>query len=297
MKKQTNPKKDDRFQRVNSLILNNDRFLVAVGGNNYDSVAAGTGLAALLESLDKEVDLYAPKPVDSQKYSQLSGGQKFVQELKAGDKKLEIVLNCPLENVERVTSNEEGEKLSLTVNFKPGSGEVSPADVEIKRPDPVYPAGFILGASLPNEGSLTRQGQWVWISRQGGPKNWASVNIVEPNASLSESIIGLVSRGDFQIPTNAANNFYLGIKKRTNNFEDADSIALETAAYCLRIVEKQEKELAAQKPTGPMPPSEEVVPKEVEAKESTSPEGKEGKSATSEWKKPPIFTGATTPKK
>jgi hypothetical protein len=296
MKNQTNPKKDDRFQQVNSIILNNDKFLVAIDGNKYDSLAAGTGLFNLLKSLGKEVDLYSLENINADNYPKLKGIENFVQDLGGTNKQLEVVFNCPLENIERVTSNEEGEKLSLTINFKPGAGEISPADVEIKKPDPVYQAGFILGAELPNEQSLTSQGQWIWISRQGGKKNWADVNVVEEKATLSESVIGLVSRGDFQIPVMAANNFYLGIKKGTNNFENADSIALETAAYCLRIKEKQERKISPEKPAVSLPTSEEITGEEVEAKESTSPEGKEG-AGVSEWKKPPVFTGATTPKK
>lgn len=270
--------KDNRFEEVNKIILNNEKFFVAISGDDYDSVAAGTGLATLLESLGKKVDLYSLKPVKPENYHQLSGVEKFSENLKQGDQKLEIIFNCPMENIERVTSSEEGEKLSLTVSFKEKAAEISPADVEIKRPDPVYPAGFILGADLPNEQRLTSQGQWVWISRQKKEKSWASVTITEPKATLSESIVGLVSRGDFQIPVKSASNFYLGIKRGTNNFDQTDSIALETAAFCLRIKEKQQ---------APKPTVEEPVG-DVEAKEG---------KGISEWKKPPIFTGATTPKK
>lgn len=296
MKKQMNPKKDDRFQRVNSIILNNDKFLIAIPGSSYDSVSAGTGLFNLLQSLGKEVDLYSLKDVNSENYPNLKNADKFVRDLGGANKQLEIVFNCPMENIERVAPKENGEKLSLTVDFKSDVDEISPADVEIKRPDPVYQAGFILDANLPNEKSLTSQGKWVWISRQAGKKDWASVNVVEEKATLSESVIGLVSRGDFQIPVAAANNFYQGIKRGTNNFEKADSIALETAAYCLRIKEKEERKISAEKPPVSLPASEKATGEEVEAKESTSPEGKEG-PGVSEWKKPPVFTGATTPKK
>ncbi len=303
MNNQTKPKSDDRFQRTNSIVLNNDKFLIAVGGQDFDSVAAGAGLALLLESIGKEVDLYSPNEISGGNYQSLNGLKKFVNKLEGGDKRLEIVFNCPFDAIERVSSNEEGERLSLSVNFKEDAQEISPADVEIKRPDPAYPAGFILDANLSNEISLTSQGQWVWLSRGGGKKSWADVNVVESKATLSESLIALVSRGDFQIPVKAAENFYLGIKQGTNNFESADSIALETAAYCLRIKEKQQGKPAgsqpkAQKPVASQPASQEDAPsvEEVESKEAASPEGKEGKSM-SEWKKPPIFTGATTPKK
>ncbi len=281
MNNQIKSPKDNRFEEVNKVILNNKKFFVGISGDDYDSVAAGTGLANLLESLGKEVDLYSLNSVSADNYSQLSGVEKFSKNLKRGDQKLEIIFNCPLDNIEKVTSNEEGEKLSLIVKFKQTAKEVSPADVEIKRPDPTYPAGFILGANLPNEQRLTSQGQWVWISRQKIEKNWAQINIIEPKATLSESIVGLISRGDFQIPINSAANFYMGIKQGTNNFDQADSIALETAAYCLRIKEKEQKE---------------PVSKPVSDQPIGDVEAKEGKGI-SEWKKPPVFTGATTPKK
>ncbi len=288
MKKQTEGQKDDRFQQTNSIILNNDKFLVAVAADSYDSIAAGSGLAILLESLGKEVDFYSPQTINASDYSELNGLEKFKNQLKSGDKKLEIIFKCPIDDIERVARVDEGNNLKLNVIFRPDAQAVSPADVEIKKPEPAYPAGFIVGVNLPNEQGLTGQGQWVWVSNNNNQKDWAKVSVVENKASLSESLIALVSRGDFQIPAKAANNFYQGIKKGTNGFETADSIALETAAYCLRIKEKQSSQRPVSKPV--------AEESEIEAKESASPEGKEGKTV-SEWQKPPIFTGATTPKK
>ncbi len=299
MKNQIENQKDDRFEQTNKIILNNDKFLVAIDGSSYDSVAAGSGLGILLNSLGKEVVLYSSNPVNPSDFTGLEKTQNFVQQLTSNGNKMEIVFNCPLDNIERVDSGREGDKLSLVVNFKSGVGEISPADVEIKRPDPVFPAGFIIGAEMEKEDYLTSQGEWVWLSRQKAHKNWAKVNVVEEKATLSESLIALVSRGDFQIPVEAANNFYYGIKEGTNNFESADSIALETAAYCLRIKEKKEKKPEISEPSA-KDSEEKSASREVEAKESTSPESKEGKKEgkkVSEWKKPPIFTGATTPKK
>jgi len=288
MKKQTESQKDDRFQQTNNIILNNDKFLVAVAADSYDSIAAGTGLASLLESLGKDVDLYSLQTINPNDYPELTGLDKFKNQLKSGDKKLEIIFKCPIDDIERVGQVDEGDNLKLTVNFRPDSQAVSPADVEIKRPEPAYPAGFIIGVDLPNEQGLTGQGQWIWVSNKNNQKNWASVSVVENKATLSESLIALVSRGDFQVPAKSANNFYLGIKKGTKGFENADSIALETAAYCLRIKEKQSGQKPVTKPV--------IEESEIEAKESASPEGTEGKTV-SEWQKPPIFTGATTPKK
>ncbi len=289
MKKPMNPKKDDRFQRTNSIILNNDKFLVAVSGKDYDSVAAGAGLGLVLTSLGKEVQLYTDTSFNKEDYQELSGIEKFSRNLQGGEKKLEIVFNCPVDDIEKVTSNPEGERLSLIVNFKESAKEISPADVEIKKTDPVFPAGFILDVNFSNENLLTQKGDWIWVSRENGKKEWAEINVVEKKATMSESVTALISRGDFQIPVAAAQNFYLGIKRGTNNFESADSIALETAAYCLRLIEKQQTQTEVRR-------TENQSEKEIEAKESAGPESKEG-TKVSEWKKPPIFTGATTPKK
>ena len=93
----------------------------------------------------------------------------------------------------------------------------------------------------------------------------------------------MISHAGFKLTPEAASNLFLGIKKGTDNFERADSIALETAAYCLRIKEETEKKAVK--------PEEKAVPQTpLEAVEK-----KEG-GAPSAWQKPPIFTGATTPK-
>ncbi len=287
MENQT-PKQDSRFQQTNSIILNNERFLVVANGQVYDSVAAATGLARLLVSLKKEVTLYSPYPLSKGNLSQLAGIENFVEEISGKSNQLKITFDCPLEDIEKVDSSEENDRLSLRVEFREGRQAIAPSQVEIEKGMPEYDAGFILGVDW--EQDMVNKGDWVWISRTGNKKNWAQVNVVESKGSLSESLTSLISRGDFKIPGQAADNFYLGIKNATNGFEQADSIALETAAYCLRIKESEEKKQAKQAV------EEQIIDKKVTETPLSAVESKEGKSP-SEIGKPPVFTGATTPKK
>lgn len=276
-------KEDDRIQRVNSLILNSDEFLVVVDGGSFDSLAAGSALVVLLKSLDKKVTFYSPNPAEPANLSLLKGAEGLVSQLEDQSNKLLISFDCPLENIEKVSSGDEGEKLNLTVEFRNGSKAIDPSKVEVRAGGKTYPAGFIIGCNLDNENQLTGKGRWAWISQTGAVKPWAEVNLIERKATLSESVTSLVSGGSFEIPLEAALNLYWGIKKGTNDFETADSIALQTAAYCLQVKEAAEKKGA--QPEG--------------VASQTSPEGieaKEGGAAPSEWQRPPIFTGKTTPK-
>ncbi len=263
-------KQDSRFEQTSKIILNNDRFLIVADGQVYDSAAAATGLAALLVSLNKEVTLYTPQSLSSEA-SNLAGTENFVENIFGKSNQLRIIFDCPLEDIERVDSSEENDRLSLKVEFRNSEKVVNPSQVEIEKGLPEYDAGFVLGVDWEEE--IVNSGDWIWISRTGNNRDWAKVNVVESKGSLSESLISLISRGNFQIPGQAAHNFYLGIKKATDRFEQADSIALETAAYCLRIKEKSERQRQQ---------------KQVETKR---PEEK-----SSEIGKPPVFTGATTPK-
>jgi len=270
-------KRDDRFQKINNLILSNEEFLVVANGDDFDSVAAATGLSLLLESLGKKVILYSPNSIKMASFSPLKGIDQFIPKLESNTNKLSISLNCPLDQIERVASNDEGEKLNLVVEFKEGVKAIDPSQVKVSRSGPTYQAGFIFDSQLENESEIVKRGQWVWISKNGLQKPWAYVGLVEKKATLCESIISAISRGGFEIPQSTAENFYLGIKKGTNNFEEADSIALETAAYCLRVKETIKKQ-------NNQPRKEEQPPIEtIEKKEGT-------------LQKPPIFTGATTPK-
>ena len=270
-------KQDDRFQKINNLILSNEEFLVVANTDDFDSVAAATGLSLLLQSLGKKVTLYSPKPVKTEGLSFLKGVDQFSSELKANGNKLSITFGCPLDQIERVASNDEGEKLNLVVEFKEGVQAVDPSQVKVSSSGPTYQAGFIFDSQLENESEIVKQGQWVWISKSGLQKPWAYVSLIEKKATLSESVISVISRGGFEIPEATAENFYWGIKRGTNNFESADSIALETAAYCLRVKEAIERRKA-------QPGKQEQPPIETVEKKEESLE------------KPPIFTGATTPK-
>lgn len=297
MKNQT-PKQDSRFQQTSSVILNNDRFLVVANGQVYDSVAAATGLASLLASLGKEVTLYSPSPLSKSNLSQLAGIENFAEDIFGKSNQLKITFDCPLEDIEKVDSSEENDRLSLRVEFRKERKVIAPSQVEIEKGMPEYDAGFVLGADW--EQDIVNRGDWVWISRTGTEKDWAQVNVVESKGSISESLTSLVSRGNFKIPGQAAYNFYLGIKNVTNGFERADSIALETAAYCLRIKERREKQQAqVEQPVeqqAEQPVEEQMADKKATETPLSAVESKEGKSP-SEMGKPPVFTGETTPKK
>jgi hypothetical protein len=294
MKNQTK-KQDSRFQQTSSIILNNDRFLIVANGQVLDSVAAATGLATLLTSMGKEVTLYSPQPLQQGNLSALTGTENFVENISGKSNQLKITLNCPLEDIEKVDSSEDNDRLSLKVEFRNQDKVIDASQVQVEQGVPQFDAGFVLGANWEEE--IVNTGNWVYISRTGAKKDWAQVNVVESKGSISESLTSLVSRGNFQIPGSAAYNFYLGIKGATNNFDQADSIALETAAYCLRIKEKAEKQGQVQQPVEQS--AEQAIDQPVEPKTEETPlsavEAKEGQ-APSEMGKPPVFTGKTTPK-
>ncbi len=280
---QNQTQESNRFQKINSLILNNEDFLVVTDGSSFDSVASATSLTLLLKSLGKRVTLYSPKPVNAANLSPLKGLDNFVNRLENSNNKLLITFNCPLADIERVSSSDENEKLSLSVEFKKNSQVVDVSQVKVKPAGPSYSAGFFIGIDLDNETELASKGRWVWVAQAGAQKPWAEVNVIEKKATLSESITSFISRSGFEIPIEVADNLYWGIKKGTNNFEIADSIALETAAYCLRVKEEVEKKFQSGGGKIPQAPLEAI-------------EAKESGIASSEWQKPPIFTSPTTSK-
>ncbi|MBU2592286.1 MAG: hypothetical protein ABH867_01005 [Patescibacteria group bacterium] len=282
MEEQT--QKDDRYQKLSSIILNNDRFLVAADGSSFDAIAAASGLALMLRSLEKEVILYSPQAVRGESFGSLVGLEGFRQEIGGNSNKLLMTFDCPLDAIEKVSSNDEGEKLNLVVEFKEDVAAIDPSKVKISQAGPVFGAGFVINCRLPNEDQLVRKGQWVWLTQNGPNKPWAEVSLVEKKATFSESMASVLSRTNLGIPPEAAFNFYLGLKKGTADFSEADSIALETAAYCLRIKEDMEKGGVKQQKevVGDQPPIDQIETKETKTLD--------------DWQKPPIFTGATTPK-
>lgn len=280
------PQKDDRFQKINSLILANEEFLVVADAESFDSVAAATGLTLFLKSLGKKVTLYSPKNLKIENGNSLLGTNEFINKLPNDSNKLFLTFNCPIDQIEKVSSNDEEGKLTLSVELKKGSPTIDTSAIEMKQGKSVFSAGFFIGIALDNEEELTKGGSWVCFSREGTQRMWAKVNVIEKQATLSESISSFISNSNFRITTDAASNFYQGIRVGTNNFEEVDSIAMETAAFCLRIKEEGSKIEKVGGQTGekdiPQTPLEMAEKKE---------------DATSDaWQKPQIFTGKTTPR-
>ncbi|MFH1561233.1 MAG: hypothetical protein ABID04_01475 [Patescibacteria group bacterium] len=301
--------KNNRYLLAKDIILANTDFLIIANGQDFDSLAAATGFLITLESIGKSGMVYAPGFVNSGKFSGLNGLGKISDQLNTEENRLTIGFDYPLEHIEKVASDDAGDKLSLIVELKDGAPNISPQQVSIRPPAKSFRAGFVFDQLLPDQ-SLFSQGDWVWFSRNPQPQAWAKVSIAEPKASLSESIVGVSSQGGIMIPTLAAENFYAGIRYATSDFSQADSVALETAAYCLKIKERSnpanmvQPAMPDQMMGGQMPASfqapldqgftqpvstSDVGPIEtVEAKESGVVDGN--------LNRPSIFTGKTTPK-
>ena len=92
-------KKDDRFQKVGNIILNNESFLLVANPESFDSLAAASAVAQLLKSLKKSYTLFAPGQVDTNKFDSLIGLGEFVSDLGFEDNKLVIDLDYPLEKI------------------------------------------------------------------------------------------------------------------------------------------------------------------------------------------------------
>ncbi len=294
-----NQDQKQRFQRLSQIVLNQEQFLVVVNGQDYDSVAAGTALTLLLESLQKKVILYSPNSVKSKEVEALQGWDRIKTQLIENSNKLLIALDCPVDQIEKVSSQDDQGKLTLVVEFQSPDQVIDAQKIKIQAANPEFQAGFIIDASF-EEGQNLVQGPLVWVSRSGTKPNWAEVSFSDQKASLSELTTTMMAHAGFQWPGSAAKNLYQGIKKTTNNFESADSIALETAAYCLKIIEKEAQgggtmpQAVSPQAAAPAPGVPQISPEAVEQKEGVSPEG--GAKTTPGWQKPPIFTGATTPK-
>jgi len=307
------PQKDERFQKLNSLVLSNDEFLIITDGDNFDSVAAACGVALVLRSINKKAVLFSPVPLKLEGKPTLRGTEEFIFNLPDDERKMVILINCPVDQVEKVSSSDEGERLALNIEFRQGAPAIDSSKIEIAKSKSAFSAGFFVGCELKNEGELTKRGDWVVFNRAGVPKVWAKVNITDKQATISESVVSFLSNSGFKIPVEAAQNLFFGIKFGTNDFQNADSIALETAAFCLRIkeqFEKMAKMAAAQGAVGmpspqpfgaalPQTGMPAVMPSTPAPVLNQAPieqtEKKEG-SRIDNLQNPPIFTGATTPK-
>ncbi|MFH1602026.1 MAG: hypothetical protein ABIB61_03670 [Candidatus Shapirobacteria bacterium] len=263
------------FTDLNPLIAKANKVAILVGGQEYDQLVAGASLALSLEKSGKKVDFFV-----SQEPGENASGIRGIERARTdfGQKDLQVVFNYPLSKIEKVSSQEEGDKLKLIVKVKPEAESINTNQVQIISQDLNFEVGIVIGeeSNFSNFSQFCQKGNWIWLGREAEEKDWAKISIGQNNTSFSEIAARVIQGLGLPFERDIASNLYEGIKSATVSFANLTTYkTLETAALCLKVVQGN---------GGPKASFASQVPiDKVEKKEGSLPS-------------PKIFRGATTPR-
>lgn len=275
------------FSQVQNLIGSAQKILVAVPKNpSFDQVASALSLYLSLGKAGKETFVVSPDKMVVG-FSHLVGLDRVKTTLSSND--LVITLGCPIENVEKVfTTNEGAKSLQIIVRTKPDKAPVKKEDLSFSSQGALPDLIFTIGArKLEGLGSLYQERREMFtkvpiINIDNHPQNtsFGKINLVDSAAScLSEIIVALTSGLSLPIDQDIGTNLILGLKRATDNFQKQGVSAdtLEAASIAMRFQEQRSSEKRL----------------EVGAEDKSSQQA--AGQPPPEWLEPKIYKGSTLP--
>lgn len=285
------------FSQLESLLTPASQVLILIGADNIDHLTAGISLGLSLEKSSKQVSIFAPH-IPETGASAISGLEKVRTGF--GQKDLFILFDYPLDGIEKVSSQEENNRLKLVVKMKPEVAPIKTDQVKVVSQNFDYDVGLVIGdeSFFPGFSQLASRTKWIWLGKDNQLKSWAQISLTDPGSSFSEMAARIIQSLGLPMDQGIAGNLYQGIKKTTGSFENLSSYkTLEAAALCYKVFQgnklggafqesSREEEKREIKPEIKEPTIPEIPIGEVENKE-----GGAGSLPT-----PRIFKGATTPR-
>lgn len=263
-------------------------FVCLPGSVNFDQVASALALYLSLVKSGKQVSVLSPEEMVVE-YSHLVGVDKITNQVTGGE--LVITIDVPIENIEKITSHDEGQKLSLSIRPKPGtsplgkenllfSSNTAAADlllvIEARRLES-------LGKIYQENQALFKEKPMVILSHYPKAEPFGQLNLIDPAASCcSELTLALLTGLGLPMDEDISSNLFLGLENGTQNFlsQGVTAETFEAAAFCLRNG-------AGRSPVAPR--KEKVEPTEEPPIEENPP------VPSPDWFEPKIYKGSTLP--
>lgn len=295
-------KKAYPFSQIRDLIGSAQKILVAVPKNpSFDHVASALSLYLSLGKAGKEVHIVSPDKMVVG-FSHLVGLDKVKTALSGND--LVITLGCPLEDIEKVfTTNEGGKNLQIVVRTKPDKEPVKKENLSFSSQGVLLDLIFTVGArKLEGLGALYSQKREIFtkvpiINIDNHPQNtsFGRINLVDSDAScLSEIMVALTAEIGLPIDQDIGANLILGLKRATDNFQKGRVSAdtFEAASIAMRAQGKRlvKKRISPPKDE-PGSPASQDLPASRQAGQSQQAPGE----PPPEWLEPKIYKGSTLP--
>jgi nanoRNase/pAp phosphatase (c-di-AMP/oligoRNAs hydrolase) len=229
--------KNYNVSEVKNLISTAKTALIAVPQLNVDSIGSALALALLLKKSNITTKVFCPHKTDAN-YTKLSGLELLTDIYNPND--LIVTLDYPLDQIEKVTYNQDGGKLNLVVQTKDGSPKVAESQILISNQASAADINFILGdeALLGANANMVTKGNWINISPSIIEKPWAKANIVDQDAPFSEILTFLLPMLALELTPDSAKNLLIALRVATQSFSiNVSPETFEAGALCLRATQ------------------------------------------------------------
>lgn len=211
--------------------------LITVPQLNIDSVGSALALALLLKKANITTKVFCPHKTDAN-FTKLNGLELLTDVYNQND--LIVTLDYPLDQIEKVTYNQDNGKLNLVVQTKDGSPKVAENQILISNQASAADINFMLGEEtlLGTNANMVNKGNWINISGTNIEKTWAKVNILDQDAPFSEILTFLLPMLDLQLTPESAKNLLIALRIATQSFSvNVSPETFEAGAVCLRATQ------------------------------------------------------------
>ena len=232
--------KNYNVSEIKNLLKDAKTALIAVPQMNVDSIGAALALAIALKNKNIDSKVYCPTKTDNN-YSKLSGLELLTDTFASND--LVVSLSYPLDQIEKVSYNDDGGKLNLVVQTKPNSPKIENDIINIQNQSAAADVSFMLGdeSSLGDAASMVNNGNWILITPANVNKTWAKATLFDPDAPFSEMFTFLLPMLDLQLDMDSGKNLLIGLRVATQSFAvNVSPETFEAGAICLRATQPDE---------------------------------------------------------
>jgi len=287
------------FSEIQGKITGSQKIIIALPQNpRYDQTAGGLALFLLLTQAGKTVSVICPSAMMVE-FNNLVGVDKISPKAKGTD--LVVSFNYSMDNVEKISYNDDGGRLNLVVQPKAGAPNINEKSVDLSYIG--VGADLLITVGIKNISQLNQSGlssispeSIINVDNWSDNTNFAAINVIDiDSSSISEIVLGLSEGLGLQLDLDVAQNLLNGLWQVTSGLKKSDlgPDAYEAVATCLR--------LGAQKPSAEPPaPKQKMWPvakneqKVVNVNRSQSNQPSPLPSTPpADWLEPKIYKGSS----
>ncbi len=280
------------FSEIQGKITNAQKVLIALPSNpRYDQTAGGLALFLLLAQAGKAVSIVCSSAMTVE-FNSLVGVDKISPKAKGTD--LVVSFDYSMDNVEKISYNDDDGRLNLVIQPKGGAPAINEKSVNLSYAG--VGADLLFTVGIKNISQLDQSGlgsispeSIVNIDNWPDNTNFAMVNVIDVDASsISEIVLGLAGGLGLSLDIDVAQNLLYGLWQATQGLKKPDlgPDTYEAVAACLRLgAQKPSAESIPQKPKVWLPPKNERKIVGVGQNQSPPP--------PADWLEPKIYKGSS----